>query len=237
MQIILDHLASIFVSAAILLIIVFIQMRGTLGAAESTINHMVYSESINVNRMLERDLENMLNAVQVDSASTITGGTGACNLITGGGRVQSFTFPTVADPDNSINATGNPSTMAAIEVRYTLEASGDSALVPTGGVDQWLPLFTLQRYVGTSLTASSLPYVTNFDVRLGFQDSTFVPSTLVPNTTTPCGTAAAGTGLTKVRYDFKLVANGLDFVSRNQRSTSQLNITRFGSTVNLSNWE
>ena len=240
MQIILDHLASIFITGAILLIIVFIQLRGSLGAAESTINHMVYSEALNINELLERDLENMLTAAQIDSASSFVGGTGvfACSLITGQGRAQQLTFPTVADPDNSINASGNPNTMAAVEVTYLLEATGDSAIVPVGSTEQLMPLFILNRYVGTNVTASSLPFLTNFDVRFGYQgDTNFIPADLAINATTQCGNNLTGPFLTKVRFDFKLVAEGLEFVARNQRSTSQLNISRFGSTVSLSNWE
>ncbi len=235
MQIILDHLASIFISAAILLIVVFIQLRGSLGAAESTINYMVYSEALQVNQLLERDLENMLTEDQTLNAVSFTGGSGtfACSLYTREGRAYSLTFPTIADPDNSIDTIGDPNTAAAIEVNYVLDPTGDSVAVDLGNVTQLVPLFTLNRYVGTSLTASSMPYVTNFEVRFGNQGSTsFIPTDMVTETTTQCGA-----NMTKVRFDFKLIADGIEFVSRDQRSTGRLNISRFGSTISLSNWE
>lgn len=236
MQIILDNLASIFIAGAILLIVVFIQLRGSLGAAESTINYMVYSEALNINTLLERDLENMLTPEQIaDDVSSFIGGTGifACSLDTGNGRADTLTFPTVADPDATMNTAGNPGNTAAIQVRYVLEATGDSADVPVGNTTQLRPLFVLNRYVGANLTASSLPYITNFEVRLGNKGALdFMPADLTPQIKTICST-----DLAKVRFDFKLVGENIEFVSRDQRSTSQLNISRFGATVDLANWE
>ena len=235
MQIILDHLASIFIGAVILLIVVYIQLRGSLGAAESTINHLVYSEALHVNQLLERDLENMLTRAQVNQASSFTGGSGtfACSLHTQNGRADTLTFATLADPAVTMNSVGDPTNTAAIEVQYILEPAGDSISVTTGNTTQLLPLFVLNRYVGGVITANSLPYVTHFEVTFGMQgNSLFIPTDLQANTTTLCEPNIA-----KVRYDFKLVAEGIDFISLDQKSTSNLNVSRFGSTVNLSNWE
>lgn len=235
MQIILDHLASFFIGAVILLIVVYIQLRGSLGAAESTINHMVYSEALHINQLLERDLENMLTSAQVLKASSFTGGSGvfACSLHTENGRADTLTFPTLADPEITMNSAGDPATTAAIEVKYVLDPAGDSVAVQVGSTTQLIPLFTLNRYVGGVITASSLPYITNFEVRLGNQgNNVFIPADLEPETTTICGAS-----LTKVRYDFKLIAEGIEFISLDQRSTNNLNVSRFGSTINLSNWE
>lgn len=236
MQILLDNLASIFIAAAILLIIVFVQLRGSLGAAESTINYMVYSEAININTLLERDLENMLTQTQIDTEVTsFTGGSGlyTCFIYAHNGQTRSLTFPTVADPDSTINASGNPGNTDAIEVRYALETTGDSAQVPVGNTTQLMPLYVLNRYVGANITATSLPYITNFEVRFGNKGALdFLPASLADTTSFDCGADIA-----KVRYDFKLVGENIEFVSRDQRSTSQMHISRFGATVDLANFE
>lgn len=235
MQIILDHLASVFIGAVILLIVVYIQLRGSLGAAESTINNIVYSEALHINQLLERDLENMLTSDQVDQASSFTGGSGAfaCSLHTEFGRADTLTFPTLADPAVTINSAGDPANTAAIEVQYILDPVGDSVAVTSGNTTQLIPLFTLNRYVNGVITANSLPYVTHFVVTFGRQGaSSFIPTNLQDERRTQCEPS-----LTKVRYDFKLIAEGIDFISLDQRSTSNLNVSRFGSTINLSNWE
>ncbi len=236
MQVLLDNLASIFIAGAILLIIVFIQLRGSLGAAESTINYMVYSEALNINTLLERDLENMLTQTQIDDEVTsFTGGSGSyvCNVFAHNGQTRTLTFPTVADPDSTMNAAGNPGNTDAIEVRYALETTGDSAQVPVGNTSQLMPLYVLNRYIGANITASSLPYITNFEVRFGNKGALdFFPVSLSDTTNMDCGIDIA-----KVRFDFKLVGDNIEFISRDQRSTSQMHISRFGATVDLANFE
>ncbi len=235
MQILLDNLASIFIAAAILLIIVYVQLRGSLGAAESTINYMVYSEALNINTLLERDIENMLKAAQIAEASSFTGGSGAyaCSLYVFNNQARILTFPTIANPDSTMNAAGNPGNTDAIQVSYVLETTGDSARVLVGNVMQFVPLFAINRMVGTDTTARSLPYVTNFEVRFGNKgDLDFFPSSLSDTTNTLCSADMA-----KVRYDFKLVGDDIEFVSRDQRSTGQMNVSRFGATVDLANFE
>ncbi|MEM8484160.1 MAG: hypothetical protein AAF564_01365 [Bacteroidota bacterium] len=237
MQFLFDHIISIMVSGVVLLIFVYIQMRGSSAATEATINHMVYSEALQLNEFLERDLENMLTQIQTQLA--IDGGnyTGSasfvCQLSTAGGYTTTLTFPTIAHADSSITFVGDPNDAEAVEVTYQLVATMDSIAIPVGNVIQNVPLFELRREVGGKIIGISLPYVTAFEVQFGAKGSnTFLPASALPTATTACSA-----DLSKVRFEFQLAAEGIGFVTNDQRSTSQQNLVRFGSTVTLSNWE
>ncbi len=237
MQFLFDHIISIMVSGVVLLIFVYIQMRGSSAATEATINHMVYSEALQLNEFLERDLENMLTSVQtqlaIDGGNYTGASSFACSLSTSGGYTTSLTFPTIAHADSSITFVGDPNDAEAVEVTYQLVATMDSIAIPVGNVMQNVALFELRRIIDGKITAISQPYITAFEAQFGSRGSNiFVPASALPTATENCSA-----DLSKVRFEFQLAAEGVGFVTNDQRSTSQQNIVRFGSTVTLSNWE
>lgn len=237
MQAIFDNLISILISSVVLFIFVFLQFRGTMSATEQTINYMVVSEAFNINRLLERDIENMLTEAQTNFSLnagnfTSSSATFTCNLNTVNDLAVNFTFPTIEFPDSTMNAV-DPNNTKAIEVTYSLSAAGDSAMIPVNNVMQSVPLFELVRLVDGDTTASSQPYITDFLVQFVRQGS----SDLEPvDTVTPTATFC-NDNLAKVRFEFSLATEGVGFITPDQQSTSRQNQSRFGTTVNLTNWE
>lgn len=208
-----------------------------MSATEQTINYMVVSEVFLINQLLEQDLENLLTQPQtqfaIDNGNySGTSGTFTCNLNTSNNRAVSMTFPTIAFPDSTMNA-GDPNDTDVIEVTYNLVATGDSVDIPVSNVIQRRPSFSLFRIVDGDTTSSSKPYITSFRVQFVRSGSNiFEPVDTVSPTVTNCGT-----DLSKVRFEFSLAAEGVEFIAQDQRSTSRHNMSQFGATVNLTNWE
>lgn len=234
----LDHLAALIISSTVLLIFIIIQMSGTQATTEATINHIVYTEAIDLARNLERDLENMLSPAQTASAITDgrlfpAVGTFTCQITTdstaAGDLTTSFTFPTVADADSSITSTVNPLAAQALQVVYNLNPTGDSLDINIGNAIQRVPLHELQRLVNGAVTGQSKAYMTQFVIEMASRGNVGFARIIG---TTPCPAA-----LRKIRFEYKLAAAPAEFITADQRSTSRHNVSRYGSTVNLANWE
>lgn len=237
MQAIFDHINSIIISSVVLLIFIFLQFRNTMNASEQTINYMVLSEVYLMNQMLEKDLENMLTAAQTNqaiAANQYRGASGAftCELTVSDNQVSELTFPSLnLHVDSSMSAL-NPMELEAHEIEYRLTATGDSTNIPVQNVTQRVPLYRLDRVINDTLTANSLPYITSFSVQ--FIDRT--TNTPTPANNSVNGTTACALDLSRVRFEFSLASEGVEFITQDQRSTSRHNMSRFGSTVSLSNW-
>ena len=227
MHVILDHLAAVIISSVILLVLALVQVRGTQSNTEATMNHIVYSEALNINEFLERDIENMLTVDQTNAAiaagKMIGAGAWSCQITNATGNLtQAFTFPTL-NPDSTLD----PTDPSAIQVTYTLTATGDSALVPINGTLVNSPLFRLRRMINTDVTGLSMGIVSHFLVEAANRG--------VPGYPTISGACPAN--MSKVRFEYKLAADPVEFATTNQRNTNQLNVSRFGSTVSLTNWD
>ena len=232
MQYFLDHIASILVVSIVLLIMVLVQIRGTQSAAESTVNNMVFGDVINMYTYLHRDLENMLTdtqALDAQSDGSYANSSGATICIgddtttTGIHSTQhtrTFRFPTLEDPED-------PSNNNVVEVEYDLVNTGNMITLPTQDSTQTIPLFRLVRRVDGLYSGSSNNFVTAFRVETLNQFDDY-------NAFSPInGTCAAN--LRKVRFEFKMAQNGVA-MEAGKTSTSQTNISRFGTTVHLNNW-
>ena len=231
MQYFLDHLASILVVSVVLLIMVLVQIRGTQSAAESTVNNMVYGDVMNMMTYIQRDLENMLTDVQATQAQNDglytyagSGGVLMCqgaDTTTGGihatTHTRSFRFPTLDI------LTGN-----VVEVEYDLVNTGQTITLPTQDSTQTIPLFRLNRMQDGLYSGSSGDFVTSFLIESLNQFEDYDAFNRI--------SGACASNLRKVRFEFKMAQNGVDIEVGNQSSTSQTNISRFGTTVHLNNW-
>ena len=233
MQFFLDHLASILIASGVLLIIVFVQIRGTQSAAESVVNNAMYGDVVNMASYLQRDLENMLTDTQAADAQTSgnythPGGVVLCtstDSTTGGTHsathTTSFRFPTLN--------LSTPAPDDVVEVEYDLVNTGKSIKLPTQDSTQTIPIFRLNRMENGNYAGSSDDVMTSFRVEsleLGESYTDFSPLS---------GTCT--TNLRKIRFEFKMAQTGVDLQAGDQSSTSQTNISRFGATVHLSNWD
>ena len=99
MQFLFDHISSFLVFAAIMLIVGVIQLRGMQSNAETTVNYMVRSGTLDISEMLERDLMNMRTQAQTDSAiarGVFSGGAVTsyqCDFTFNGDTTLTFYFP------------------------------------------------------------------------------------------------------------------------------------------------
>jgi len=234
MQYFLDHLASILVVSVVLLIMVLVQIRGTQSAAESTINGIIFTDVVDMTEILKRDLENMLTDPQATAAQTdssyLGGGVTLCigNDTTTSGihaaqHTAFFSFPTRKPPEDVTNS-------EIIEVRYNLVSTGETITLPTRDSTQTIPLFRINRLVNGLFAGGSGDNVTSFRIETLNRFDDFDAFNIID------GSCSAN--LRKVRFEFKMAQNGVDFASGDgQTSTSQTNISRFGTTIHLTNWE
>lgn len=232
MQYFLDHIASVLVVSIVLLIMVLVQIRGTQSAAESTVNNMVFGDVINMYTYLHRDLENMLTDTQAmdaqsDGSYANTGGATLCtglDTLTSGvhatNHTMTFRFPTLEDPED-------PSNNNVVEVEYDLVNIGNTITLPTQDSTQTIPLFRIVRRVDGNYSGSSNDFVTSFRVETLNQFDDY-------NAFTPINGPCAA-NLRKVRFEFKMAQNGVE-LEAGKSSTSQTNVSRFGTTVHLNNW-
>ncbi len=228
MQAILDNITAVIVSASIMMIFAFLQIRGTQTASEATINHMVYADLMQTSFYLKTDLENMRSEAQTDEAinrSKLSGGS-AYNfqLQTSGGLTTSFTFPTLKNPATAYTL-ADPDDAEVQLVTYQLTDTGETLDVPEGHTSSNRTLYSLDRMVDGVSTGGSKNFVTHFLVELANKGSA--------NFSSNSGTCPSD--LAKVRFEFKLATEGIEMVSHDQQSTSQTNVSRYGATIDLSN--
>lgn len=230
MQAILDNITAVIVSGSIMMIFAFLQIRGTQTASEATINHMVYAELMQTSYYLKTEIENMRTEAQTDEAinrSKLSGGSAyACQIQTSGGLTTSFTFPTLKDPAAAYKL-ADPDDAEVQLVTYQLTDTGKTLDVPEGQSSSTRTLYSLDRMVDGVNTGGSKNYVTHFLVELSSKGSS--------NFSSNSGTCPSD--MSKVRFEFKLATEGIEMVAHDQQSTSQTNVSRYGATVDLQNWE
>ncbi len=230
MQFIFDHMASFFALTGVLLIFGLIQIRGTQSASDAVINHMVYSEIVGFSEYLQIDLINMRTQTQVDNAiaaGNFTGGAAyQCSITKSTDVTTSFTFPTMGDPLSGY-AAANPDDSEIILVNYILTDTGKTITIPSGSSYETVILYKIERIVDGKNTGESNEYVTHFLVEFLNKGSGNFSS----------NSAACSTDLSKVRFELKFATEGIEYATKDQKNTSQTNISRFGSTVDLPNME
>ena len=232
MQFLLDHIAAIFIMSLVLLIGVMVQSRGSMSAIETHISGTLEAEKELVAAFLEWDVLNMID--EVETLDAISGGryrgkSGifTCQFTHNGTNTTSFTFPTLDIPPTT-DTLSVIDTLNVVEVEYRFTANGDSISLPVGGALQNRPLFSLERFVNDTLTATSGQVMTYFNVER-------VSKGAGPNGFTS-STGSCPPSMTKIRYEFKMAVPGIEYDTHDQRSTSRLNMTRQGNTIHLNNW-
>ncbi len=228
MQFIFDHMAAFFGMTGVLLIFGVIQVRGTQSAAEAVINNMVYEEAANFSEILQVDISNMRNQTQTDdaiAAGRFKGGSAyECSITKTGDVTTVLTFPTLADPYSDYSSS-NPSEANVELVSYILVDSGETITIPKETSTETVPVYTIARIVDSKTTGESAQFVTHFLVEF-------------LNKATPefsANSAACSADLSKIRFELKMATGGVEFATKDQRSTSQTNLSRFAATVDLPN--
>jgi hypothetical protein len=229
MQVVFDHIISLIIGAVVLLIFVAVQLRGSQSMSETSLHQRVYADALDAGSMLQRDFENMRTAEQTAEAEArgvFTGGAYACTIVAGGDTTYAVTFPTLSDPEG-VALLDDPMDAPVQLVTYALVASGDTTTVDLGTSTAPLPLFRLDRTVNGVSTGQTRDQIVHFRVGLADRGSA------VFNT----ASGNCPDDLASIRFELKTAVEGVSHIAGDQRNTSQLNISRYGTTVDLANWE
>ena len=204
--------------------------RSRQNAVDMQINQIVHEQAYEFSRIVERDLENIRSDAQViqrnqflepDIEESI------CGFVTDEfGRTTSLIFPTLADPRLGANSD-------IVNVRYEL-VSADTSLMYLG---EELEIFTVNRYVRPGDSSVEYPdgtsgaFITHFSVTM---HSDGVGGTELSGTAST-GACPPDGSLTKTLVEIQAALPSAEYISGNQRSTSNLNVTRLGAVVYSSN--
>ena len=228
MQVILDNLSAVIISGVLIFIFALVQIRGVQTSAESNVNYIVRTETLDLANMIERDIENMRTAAQVSDAQlngVYSGGSYSCDMVVSSGQTTQFTFATLADPQN-LGALSDPTLAPVTLVTYTLTDTGVTIPELVNGTTVNTTLWRLDRMISGASSGGSRGYVTDFRIEMfdaGTTGSIFATSTCPGN-------------MAKIRFSLKLATDAVLEMAQDQRSTSQMNFSRYGTTIELTNW-
>ena len=230
MQFLLDHISSFIVFSAIVLIVALLQLRGMQSNAETVVNYMVRTGTLDISEILERDLTNMRTEAQTDFAisqnnfqpNTIPSFT--CGFTMSTDTTMLFSFPTLQDPQANI---ADPTTAPVMQVVYQLtpQSGTVSRVVETDTLEH--RLYQLERFAAGETNGWSDQSVTFFRIEFAERGN---PTFQVP------GDGACPAAMSKIRFQLQMAQEGFDEIT-DQESKSQLNFSRYGGTVDLSNWD
>ena len=235
MQFIFDHLTALIISSTVILIIVVMQVRGSFSMIETHVAESVQNEMQDLHEILEWELSMMptqdyTNNVAIPDGRFLGPGTFRCEFTQTGNNTTQFIFPTF-DKEFGIADSLQPpvDSMDVIEVRYDLVALNDSISVSTGATDIFLPIYRLERYVNGGFSGDLNEVLTDFQIQ-------HIALNGGPNGYTSI-TGNCPSTMRKIRYNYRMVTQGIDFITNDQRSSGQLNQGQFGMTVDLINWK
>ena len=92
----IDHLAATLVGTVALVIVLALSVRSRESVVETTVNHVAQTRAREFMRVFERDVENMRPEAETNAA---VGAYTCATVRDAGGRLESFTLPTLLDPD------------------------------------------------------------------------------------------------------------------------------------------
>ena len=220
MHVLLDHISAFLVATILFVSIFTFTNRNRQNAVEMQIGQMVHEQAYEFSKIIERDLENIRSDAQVNTAGLDI----PCYFNTDAfGRTNFLSIPTLEDPRAGA-ASG------IVNVIYQL-VSSDTSIYLQGEKHE---VFTVNRYrkVGHTPDAPLIPdgqsgaFITHFQVNM-FSADTANPVEPVAGTTT----CPADGLLNRTRIEFQAAIPTVEYISENQKSTSNLNVSRFGATV------
>ena len=224
MHILLDHISALLI-AGVLFVSVFTMMhRNRQNAVELQVNQIVNQQAYDFLDMLERDIENMLSADQLNGVSLDS----TCFLelhppdSTGTETFKSFSFPSMEVYTDTVGFVRD--SVALVHLTYRKEPTGLNAMV--NGEEQ--PLYIIYRDKqnegpgGVFQDGSSGEMITDFSLLL-FNEG---------GGSTDRGACPSELGSTKVEFEAASVWS-YDYTAddRYTKSKNNLNTTRYGATI------
>jgi len=173
---------------------------------------------------------NMRTQDQTDIAIALGKFTGAggynCGLTMSTDTTLQFFFQTLSNPQDA-GELGNPDTASVSQVMYQLDrVPGASVTRQLGGVNVVHPVYRLNRFITGKVTGQSQAVVTFFRIAFARKNN----AVFAPLATCPVD-------LSKVRFEVQMARTGIQDITSDQASRSQLNFSRYGATVDLVNWD
>ena len=204
---------------------------------ETHVSETVQNDVQSLHEILEWELTQMVTEDYINNVALPEGrfhgasGTFQCwfdqDLVNG--NTSTFVFPTFNRPFGIPDSLQPPpDSVDVIEVRYSLVPYGDSLSVWADTAFQKSELYRLERSVNDTLTGYLNEVLTDFrveQVSLGGGPEGYI------EVDGPCPT-----DMRRIRYEYKMLNQGMDFSASDQTNTNRLNQGQFGMTVNLEMW-
>lgn len=215
MHILLDHISAFIIGGIVLVSVLTMMHKNRQSTVEIQINQIVHEQAYEFLRIVERDLEN----IRSSSQAVLRGVPDTCGFqtITLGTlkRTQSLVFPTLEAPPN------RPPELVSVIYRLEEDTSLDSVRVN----DRNQKIYSVNRYRRANASAPEIPdgtsgpIITNFSVRM--YDNDGVEALACPD----------DGDLGRTQVEFQAALPTVEYLDENQRSKTNLNVTRFGATV------
>ncbi len=221
MHVLLDHISAVLVASVLFVSIFTLTNRNRQNAVEMQIGQIVQEQAYAFSKIIERDLENIRSNKQVINAlgSSFDVKETCKYEINEEGQTEFIRFATLESPNAG-------SVSGIVFVEYHLEPADTVITIQ----DEEHEIFKVTRY-RRQLPSSPLipdggsaPIITHFDVRM-------YPTTQTVSNVTGLIYCPEDGELNRPRIEFQAAMPGVQNVTSDQRSTSNLNVTRFGATV------
>lgn len=210
MQSILGHLAAVIVFVIVAGVLFQVRQRSQLQTAEQAISYGATARAIDLARLIEHDIDNMLDA-------TVALQPAAC-MADEHGVTTTFRFPTQ-----------DPLTLEEVTVYYALTDTGQQ--ITSGARD--FRLYRYDRHVelldGTSATTSGVSLLAGFDV-------VFVAASGAATPCTQTGTLQpAPPDLDAIRIRFNAATENFSRLAHDQAPSDRLLLRPYGHTFRPAN--
>lgn len=220
MHVLLDHIAAFLVASILFVSIFTVINRNRQNAVEMQIGQMVQEQAYEFSKILERDLENIRSDEQVAEALGTSYAEECKYEINEEGLTEYVLFPTLESPDAGPNS-------GIIYIEYRLEPA-DTVLNIQGEEHEIYKVTRYRRQYPSSpsvIDGGSGAFITHFNVRMYSTSQTFA------STSSGLFRCPEDGDLNRTRIEFQAALPGVEYISSDQKSTSNLNAIRFGATV------
>ncbi len=216
MHVLLDHISAVIVATVLFISLIAVVNRNRQNTVELQIGQMVEKQAFSFARTIERDLENMRSKEQTE---TTLGRPEECFLERdAAGNVTHLLFPTLEDP-----SAGVASNIVHVEYRLIAE---DSTTIDVHGA--FMQVYRMERrrkindltYIDDGGSGS---FITRFTIGMVSEGAVAAPSGLLVET--------CPENLDRVHLEFQAAIPTVEQRSPDQKSTSGLNIVRYGNTI------
>ncbi|MEZ4700130.1 MAG: hypothetical protein R2834_07350 [Rhodothermales bacterium] len=216
MHVLLDHISSIIVATILFVSLIAVVNRNRQNSVEMQIGQIIEKQAFEFARTVERDLENIRSKEQTQLS---LGRPEECLIERDGtGNTTRIIFPTLEDP-----SAGAASSIVHVEYRLIPD---DTTTIAVDGANVQVYRIERRRKIN-DLTfvddGGSGNFITRFDVGMIEEGALSAPTGSLID--------ICPDELDRIHIEFQAAIPTIDKRSSDQRSTSNLNIVRYGNTI------